>query len=91
MLRFVTRLNQSLVIPLGIEDVSRIETSSKSVEQVECLCNNDFVLFVGVLRYYKGLDILLDAADKVNCDIVIAGSGALEGKLKAKGRETQFV
>lgn len=35
----------------------------------------DFFLFVGVLRYYKGLDILLEAAKRVKAPIVIVGSG----------------
>lgn len=35
----------------------------------------DFFLFVGVLRYYKGLDYLVAAASQVNSLIVIAGEG----------------
>jgi O-antigen biosynthesis rhamnosyltransferase len=35
----------------------------------------NFFLFVGVLRYYKGLDFLLQAASKVNSPIVILGDG----------------
>jgi rhamnosyl/mannosyltransferase len=34
-----------------------------------------FFLFVGVLRYYKGLDYLLAAARQVNSSIVIVGDG----------------
>ncbi len=39
----------------------------------------DFFLFIGVLRYYKGLDYLLDAANQVDAPIVILGDGP-EGK-----------
>jgi len=39
----------------------------------------DFFLFVGVLRYYKGLDFLIAAASQVNAKIVIVGEGP-EGK-----------
>lgn len=35
----------------------------------------DFFLFVGVLRYYKGLDFLLQAAQRVRTPIVIIGDG----------------
>jgi rhamnosyl/mannosyltransferase len=39
----------------------------------------NFFLFIGVLRYYKGLDYLLDAANQVDAPIVILGDGP-EGK-----------
>lgn len=39
----------------------------------------NFFLFVGVLRYYKGLDFLLAAASQVKLPIVIVGEGP-EGK-----------
>lgn len=35
----------------------------------------DFFLFVGVLRYYKGLDFLLAAASQVKVPILIVGEG----------------
>ncbi len=43
-----------------------------------------FALFVGVLRWYKGLDILLDAAKKVDHEILIAGKGPLYEALDAR-------
>ena len=42
-----------------------------------------FVLFVGVLRYYKGLDTLVRAARYVDCPVVIAGEGPERGYLEA--------
>lgn len=35
----------------------------------------DFFLFIGVLRYYKGLDFLLLAASNLNAKILIVGDG----------------
>jgi O-antigen biosynthesis rhamnosyltransferase len=43
-----------------------------------------FAVFAGVLRWYKGLDILLDAAKKIDNDIVIVGKGDLFEKLAAR-------
>jgi rhamnosyl/mannosyltransferase len=43
-----------------------------------------FFLFVGVLRYYKGLDYLIDAASKTKANIVIVGSGPMESNLKMR-------
>jgi len=42
----------------------------------------DFFLFVGVLRYYKGLHILLDAIKNAPYKVVIVGSGPTESELK---------
>jgi rhamnosyl/mannosyltransferase len=44
----------------------------------------DFCLFVGVLRWYKGLDYLLDAAKAIKGKILIVGKGPLAEKLKLK-------
>jgi rhamnosyl/mannosyltransferase len=41
-----------------------------------------FFLFVGVLRYYKGLHILLDAVANSDYPVVIVGAGPTERELK---------
>ena len=46
-----------------------------------------FALFVGVLRTYKGLHYLLDAAKKVNKNILIAGRGPLFKELNRRIRD----
>ena len=46
-----------------------------------------FFLFVGVLRYYKGLHILLQAAQDTSYPIVIVGAGPTEGELKAQAAQ----
>ena len=45
-------------------------------------------LFVGELRYYKGLHILLEAAKGTNYPIVIVGAGPIEAELKKQVEET---
>lgn len=45
----------------------------------EARLGRNFFLFVGVLRYYKGLDFLIAAASQVKATIVIVGEGP-EGK-----------
>ena len=42
-----------------------------------------FFLFVGVLRYYKGLHVLLDAVEHTDYPVVIVGAGPIELELKA--------
>lgn len=45
---------------------------------------NSFALFVGVLRSYKGLHYLLDAAKRVSHDIIVVGRGPLYNELKQR-------
>lgn len=71
--------NKTSVIPLGIEDVGQ-----QSLAKPDDFVKGKYVLFVGVLRYYKGLSILLDGANKVNTTIVIAGTGPEEKALKSQ-------
>lgn len=46
-----------------------------------------FFLFVGVIRYYKGLHILLEAAHGTDYPIVIVGAGPIEPELKAQAAQ----
>jgi rhamnosyl/mannosyltransferase len=46
-----------------------------------------FFLFVGMLRYYKGLHILIEAAQGVDYPIVIVGAGPIEHELKAQAEQ----
>lgn len=45
-----------------------------------------FFLFVGVIRYYKGLHLLMEAARTTSFPIVIVGTGPLEERLKARAK-----
>lgn len=45
-----------------------------------------FFLFIGVLRYYKGLNILLDALALGDFPTVIVGAGPIEYELKGKAK-----
>ncbi|RMH19642.1 MAG: glycosyltransferase, partial [Acidobacteria bacterium] len=42
------------------------------------------VLFVGRLRYYKGLDHLIDAMAEVEATLLVVGRGPLEGRWRAR-------
>jgi rhamnosyl/mannosyltransferase len=44
-------------------------------------------LFVGLIRYYKGLHILLEAAQGTDYPIVILGAGPIESELKAQAAQ----
>ena len=50
----------------------------------------NFALFVGVLRWYKGLDILLSAAKNISNPIIIVGKGPLFLKLQQRLKKEQI-
>lgn len=64
------------VIPLGIEENSYPHDGDSGVLSRLGLGETEpFFLFIGVLRYYKGLHTLVQAASAVRARVVIAGSG----------------
>lgn len=77
------------VIPLGVDESTYPGLSDSELVAYEQKWGNDFLLFVGVLRYYKGLHILLDAlkvlAEKgLRPTVLIAGKGPEAEALKAQ-------
>jgi len=77
-------LNKCHVIPIGINTKNYPFPSQEKIDHWKNRVGNNFMLFIGVLRYYKGLHILLDAIKNTNIPLVIAGSGPMEKALKAQ-------
>ena len=71
-------------IPLGINEDSYPTIDDTTVDSVRKQYGENFFLFVGVFRYYKGLHILLEAIKGANYKVIIAGSGPVEQELKAQ-------
>jgi O-antigen biosynthesis rhamnosyltransferase len=74
------------VIPIGISESSYPRADEDDVARAQARYGSDFFLFVGVLRYYKGLHVLLEAMQNAPFKVVIVGSGPTEGELKAQAR-----
>ena len=77
------------IVPIGIdrESYPEVALDSEAYRQVEASYGRGFFLFVGVLRYYKGLHILLDAIREAPYEVVIVGSGPVEGELRRQAKE----
>ncbi|WP_444921878.1 glycosyltransferase [Microbulbifer sp. CnH-101-G] len=71
------------VIPLGVSEHGYPEPSDKTMEGLEMQFGRGFMLFVGVLRYYKGLEYLVRAAANQPYRVVIAGNGPEASRLKS--------
>ena len=70
------------VIPIGLDISSYPQPEEARLNFWRQQVGESFFLFVGVLRYYKGLHILLEASRGQNFPIVIVGSGPIEQELK---------
>ncbi|GAB3457096.1 D-rhamnosyltransferase WbpZ [Massilia terrae] len=75
--------DKTRVITYGLDRATYPEPSQELVDQWRARVGDKFFLFVGVLRYYKGLHILLDAVEKLDYPVVIVGAGPIEQELKA--------
>ncbi len=78
------------VIPIGIGDKTYVAPNTKVLDFWRERLPKKFFLFVGVLRYYKGLHILLDAMADIDIPVVIVGAGPTERELKAQADRLQL-
>jgi glycosyltransferase involved in cell wall biosynthesis len=72
------------VIPIGIDFDHYQVANAKRLAYWKKIYPKPFFLFVGAMRYYKGLHIALEAAVGSPFQFIIAGSGELEKELKNK-------
>ncbi len=75
------------VIPLGVSESGYVLPSAKQFAATEHRFGKDFMLFVGVLRYYKGLEFLIRAAVGQSFKVVIAGKGPEFAPLASLAKE----
>jgi glycosyltransferase involved in cell wall biosynthesis len=71
------------VVPLGISEEA-VPPPAKTHFSSFAPSDEPFILFLGALRYYKGVDILLDAAKRTKGTIVIAGGGPERRRLRRR-------
>lgn len=72
------------VIPFGIAESPQIATIESAVfQRLGLRADKPYILFLGVLRYYKGLHVLIKAAASIRVPVVIAGSGPEEQNLRS--------
>ncbi|QTT86016.1 glycosyltransferase family 4 protein [Pseudomonas chlororaphis] len=76
--------DKTRVIPYGLNKAGYPQPDSERMAQWRQRLGERFFLFVGVMRYYKGLHILLDALKDVDYPVVIVGAGPLEAELHAQ-------
>lgn len=77
---------KTTVIPIGVDQSSYPVPSTDALNHWRARLGDSFFLFVGMLRYYKGLHVLLESARDVGFPIVIAGAGPFEQKLRVHAK-----
>lgn len=78
------------VIPIGIETHLYNTPDAERIAYWKQRLKKPFFLFVGVMRYYKGLHTALNAIAGTRIHLAVAGVGGLEQELKAQARSLQL-
>ena len=85
--RYLSRFaERCVVLPVGVDDARFRDVDTDAVAAVRQRYGKPLVLFVGLFRYYKGLDYLIAAMDNVPATLVLVGSGPLDAELRATVR-----
>ncbi|HDL7750321.1 TPA: glycosyltransferase family 4 protein [Yersinia enterocolitica] len=78
------------VIPYGLDEKSYPTPTFERLQFWENKFGLRFFLFIGAFRYYKGLHILIEAAENSTYPIVIVGAGPIESELKRQVKELKI-
>lgn len=77
-------------IPFGV-DLQRFspeKTTHASDLRQSWGADRPVVLFIGRLRYYKGINVLIEAMSALEATLVVVGEGLMTGEVAALGRKT---
>lgn len=83
-------VDKTVVVPYGLDQSTYPVVSTVKQAAWQKKVPEKFFLFVGVLRYYKGLDSLLRALEGVDYPVLILGSGPQELELKEQAEKLQL-
>lgn len=78
------------VIPYGLNKTAYDDIDPERLAYWRQQFPDGFFLFVGVMRYYKGLHILLDACKDTDYPVVIVGAGPLENTLRQQAQRLRL-
>lgn len=82
--------NKVSVIPIGLDPNDYETFDTERLDYWRRQFPKPFFLFVGVLRYYKGLDLAIEAVSRNEINLVIVGASGIEKKLKDKAASLQL-
>lgn len=84
--------NRCEVHPLGIRAANLVETdrSREMVARLRRSHPGPIVLFVGRMRRYKGLPVLINAMEQIEGTLLLVGRGEMEGQIRKKLRRDRM-
>ncbi|MCK9746253.1 glycosyltransferase family 4 protein [Pseudomonas syringae pv. syringae] len=82
--------DRTVVVPYGLDQSAYSVVPAQKRSEWQQRVPGKFFLFVGVLRYYKGLHTLLSALEGVDYPVVILGGGPQEAELKEQAEKLQL-
>lgn len=71
-------IHKCTVIPLGINLSPFLQRDSQGTDSIKEEHGSPIILFVGKLRYYKGLQYLLEALVDIPAKLIVIGNGPME-------------
>jgi O-antigen biosynthesis rhamnosyltransferase len=74
--------DKAKTLPLSINRGNYPDTNIIKAKEIRKKFGSNFILFIGQLRYYKGLHLLIEAMKELPNNLVIIGTGKEEAKLK---------
>ncbi|MFM5384211.1 glycosyltransferase family 4 protein [Aeromonas veronii] len=78
------------VIPYGLDEKSYSQPTLRTLSKWKAKLPEKFYLFIGFLRYYKGLSFLLEALKDLDYPLVVIGEGPCEQELKQQAEKLQL-
>lgn len=84
------RKHKTSIIPIGLNEDSYPAVDTDVLRTMREKFGENFFLFVGVLRYYKGLHILLQAMVDMPFSVVIVGKGPNRTQFEDQAKELRL-
>lgn len=78
------------VIPLGLDEAFYPVVDDDLLKRMQTRYGGGFFLFVGVLRYYKGLQFLLPALKDADYRLILVGDGPERARLETQARDLEL-
>lgn len=82
-------LDRVAVVPFGIDPL-RWRVPAEEVEAVRRRHRPPIVLFLGRLRHYKGVEILIEAMRTAEATLVVCGDGPMRAELERRAARTRL-
>ena len=78
--------DKCVVVPLAIDPAPFLKVDPQQVAEIRTRFGGPLLLFVGRLRYYKGLEYLLQAMHTIDATLLVIGSGPMQARWQRLAR-----